>query len=500
VEGLATRLDRPHPPGEYSVVVVGSGPGGLQTSYCLTRLGVPHAVISRDDSPGGMFREFPVFQRLLSWTQVDAVAERATREYEWYDHNSLVADEPENRALVARELDRSWIVPTRQEMERGLAAFAEQTAIRVRYGCEWLGTRREEDTWILETSDGDYRARAVVFALGVTEPWKSDIAGVEDVPHYGETRPREEYAGKDVIVVGKRNSAFELAEGLEPWARTITLISPRPVDTSVLALSTVRARYMQPIEVHQYGGPGGTFALDASIERIERRDGGYHVLAHGTTTPGALEVGADEAIVATGFLAPVLDLPSHGLSMVAQGKVPALTPYWEGIGTPGLYFAGNATQGAAGLRKNGVFSVSAAVHGFRYNARVLARHVAETHAGLAPVRPELARADGEALLVRELARAPELWAQKSYLARVVSFADGAARDEGVQPLAHFVDASGPDAVAAAIEMDERANIRPIVYVRRGGEVAERPLTPDALHRYEREETRRELAAALVELR
>src|SRR3712207_7579751 len=44
---------------------------------------------------------------------------------------------------------------------------------------------------------------------------------------------------------------------------------------------------------------------------------------------------------------------------VAQGRVPALTPYWEGVGTPDLYFAGNATQGAAGLRKNGVFSVSA---------------------------------------------------------------------------------------------------------------------------------------------
>ena len=480
-------------------MVVGSGPGGLQTSYCLSRLGVAHAVISRDEFPGGMFREFPVFQRLLSWTQVDAVAERGTREYEWYDHNSLVAEEPENRALVAQELDRSWIVPSRDEMERGLAAFAERTAIPVRYGCEWQGTRREDDAWILETSDGEYRASAVVFALGVTEPWKSDIAGVDAVPHYGEARPREEYAGKDVIVVGKRNSAFELAEGLEPWARTITLISPRPVDTSVLALSTVRARYLQPIEVHQYGGPGGTFALDASIERIERRDGGYRVLAHGTTTPGTLEVEADEAIVATGFLAPVRDLPSHGLSMVAQGRIPALTPYWEGIGTPGLYFAGNATQGAPGLRKNGVFSVSAAVHGFRYNARVLARHVAERHAGIASERPELSREDSGSLLVREIARAPELWAQKSYLARVVSFVDGAARDEGVEPLAHFVDAGGPDAVAAAIEMDERANVRPILYVRRGGEVVERPLSPDALHRYDRDETRREVAAEITEI-
>jgi thioredoxin reductase len=497
VEGLS---GRPHPPGRYPVVVVGSGPGGLQTSYFLGKLGVPHAVLSRDDAPGGMFRTFPVYQRLLSWTQVDAIEERGTRAYEWYDHNSLVADEAENQALVAAELDRSWIVPSRPEMERGLVAFAERTGIRVRYGCEWSGTRREGDEWVLETSDGEYRASAVVFALGVTEPWKSEIPGVENAPHYGEARPREEYAGKDVLVIGKRNSAFEVAEGLEPWARTVTLVSPRPVDTSVLALSTVRARYLQPLEVHQYGGPGGTFALDAAIDRIERTERGFRIEARGTTTPGELVVEADEAIVATGFRAPVQDLPAVGLTMVAQGRIPALTPYWEGVGTPGIYFAGNATQGSPGLRKNGVFSVSAAVHGFRYNARVLARHVAEAHAGIAPERRELTREDGVRLLVDELARGPEVWAQKGYLARVVSFMDGRARDDGIEPLAHFVDAGGPDGIAAAIEMDEEATVRPVLYRRRGGEVAEQPLTPHPLHRYDTADTRRELESSLSELR
>src|ERR1035437_4247834 len=50
---------RPFPPGEYPLVVVGSGPGGLQVSYSLSRLGVKHAVISADPAPGGMFCRFP---------------------------------------------------------------------------------------------------------------------------------------------------------------------------------------------------------------------------------------------------------------------------------------------------------------------------------------------------------------------------------------------------------------------------------------------------------
>ncbi|MBA2570168.1 MAG: hypothetical protein H0V04_03185, partial [Chloroflexi bacterium] len=57
--------ERPHPPGDYPIVVVGSGPGGIQTSYSLSRLGIRHAAISADPSPGGMFRRFPFFQRLL---------------------------------------------------------------------------------------------------------------------------------------------------------------------------------------------------------------------------------------------------------------------------------------------------------------------------------------------------------------------------------------------------------------------------------------------------
>ena len=89
----AVREEGPFPPGDYPVVVVGSGPGGLQASYCLSRLGVEHAVLSQDDTPGGMFRLYPIFQRLLSWSKPDAPAEPGTRAYEWYDHNSLVAEE-----------------------------------------------------------------------------------------------------------------------------------------------------------------------------------------------------------------------------------------------------------------------------------------------------------------------------------------------------------------------------------------------------------------------
>jgi thioredoxin reductase len=485
-----SRDDRPFPPGDYPVVVVGSGPGGLQASYCLSRLGVEHAVISRDDAPGGMFRLYPIFQRLLSWSKPDAPAEQGTRAYEWYDHNSLLAEEPDNQALVPGFMDRTYMVPSREEMERGLEAFARRVPVAVRYGCVWEGTRREDDgRLVLTTSDGEYRAQAVVFAIGVTTPWLSPIAGIETVPHYVATRPPAEYRDRSVFVIGKRNSGFEIADGLLPWARRVILGSPRPVQTAVIAQATVRVRYLQPYEDAALGG--GTFALDLAVERIERTERGWRILGNGTTKPGPIDLEVDAAIAATGFSAPLLDLGDLGVRTVSQGRIPALTPFWESEPGSGIYFAGNTTQGAPGLRKHGVGAASPAVHGFRYNARIMARHLAASHLGLR-VSGERVEGDVVPYLLAELTTAPELWAQKSYLARTVS-ADGGS---DIVPLAHFLDAPGPDAVAVAVEMDAGGETYPAVYLRRDGEIAERTLPPHLLNDFRGPEHEGELRALL----
>jgi thioredoxin reductase len=480
---------RPFPPGEYPVVVVGSGPGGLQTSYCLSRAGIEHAVISADTAPGGMFRKWPIYQRLLSWTKPDAPAERCSREYEWYDHNSLVAEERECQSLVANEMDRSFMVPSCAEMTRGLSAFADKAGVAVRYGCRWEATSRDERGFTLTTSDGEYRARFVVFAIGVTEPWKSTIPGIQAVPHYAETRPPNEYEGKSVLVIGKRNSGFEVADGLEPWARQVFLVSPRPVQTSVLALSTVRVRYFQPLEDASWGG--GTFALDAAVEAIERTGDGFRMRAQGTTRPGEIVLETDTAIAATGFRTPLLDLPDLGVTTVGDGRIPALTPYWESTGLPNVYFAGNAMQGAAGLRKNGVGSASGTVSGYRYNARLLARHVAE-RLGSLPQLERIPKKQAASFLASELKCAPELWAQKGYLTRAI-YPDGST---DIVPLAHFLDNCARGSVAVTIEMNAEGEIYPVAYSRQREEIDERELPPHHLHGYAREEYVRELQSLL----
>ena len=478
-------------------MVVGSGPGGLQLSYALTRLGIDHAVLSDDPAPGGMFRRWPIFQRMLSWTKPYTGLERRSRDYERYDWNSLLADEEDARAVMAGLMDGTSYFPSRPEMEHGLQTFAERAGIRVRYGCRWESTRREDDHFTLTTSDGEYRAPLLVFAVGVAQPYRPPIPGLDRVPHYGELRAADSYADRRVFIVGKQNSGFEIATGLLPYARQLVLASPSATRLSVntRSLVGVRARYVQPYEDAALAG--GVVILDTTIEAVTAAGNGYRVRTHSAHEGGELTFEADDVIAATGFTAPLRDLPALGVATVGQSKVPVQTPFFESATVPGIYFAGTITQGAPGLKKHGIPSNSGAVQGHRYNARLLARHLAETRFQLAPARPRLESTSVIPLLLGEASRGPELWHQRSYLSRVISTdPEQGIVDEGIVPLAHFIDAPGPDAVAIALESNGVTDPYPAVYVRHANVISEHLLAPHPLLQFEGAEYVRALHEAL----
>ena len=502
--------DRPFPPGDYPVVVVGSGAGAIQVAYALRRLGIEPAVISADPAPGGMFRRWPFFQRLLSWTKPYAPVERSSRAYERYDWNSLIADEPEHRSLMPSFMDGTSYFPSRPEMEKNLATFAERTGTRIRYDTPWTATRREDgpdgERFVLETPDGEYRARVAIFAVGVAQPNAPSTPGIELSQHYADVRPAETYAGRRVFLIGKSVSAFELATGLLQWARQLILVSPSPVKLSVdtRSLVGVRARYVQPYEDHVLGG--GVSVLDASIDSIERGEGEALVVRTRRSADGSeLVIDVDDVINATGFVCPLLDLPGLGVNTFGQARLPAQTPYWESASVPGIFFAGTIGQGSAGLKKHGLPANSGAVHGARYNARVLAAHVARTVFGQERDRPPIAPGDLVTTITSELATAPELWHQRAYLARAISL-DAAAgpRDEGIVPLAAFVDGLGDDgsgdALAVTLEADGTGAIYPVIYLRRAGRIEERMIEPDPLLRFDTDAVRGRVEAIVDEAR
>ena len=179
----------------------------------------------------------------------------------------------------------------------------------------------------------------------------------------------------------------------------------------------------------------------------------------------------DEVIAATGFRAPLLDLEQVGVTVFGRSGLPILTNAYESATAPGIYFAGTISQAVSGLKKYGIAANSGAVHGHRYNARLLVEDVAARYFGRQRSRPELPSGDVVDRLLEAATTAPELWHQKSYLARAISRdPDGLVRDEGIVSLAEYVDTAGPDGAAITVETDDRGDIHPAVYVRRRGRV------------------------------
>ena len=135
------------------------------------------------------------------------------------------------------------------------------------------------------------------------------------------------------------------------------------------------------------------------------------------------------------------------------------------------------------------------MNGLRYNARVLARHLAE-RLGYGQPRPILRPEAVVPYLLAEIARAPELWIQKGYLARVVAFTEAGIRDDGILPLEYFVDGVGEDSAAVAVEMDANGTIYPGVYLRREGRLTEHHLDPHPTYAFDSEAHRAGLEALL----
>jgi hypothetical protein len=126
----------------------------------------------------------------------------------------------------------------------------------------------------------------------------------------------------------------------------------------------------------------------------------------------------------------------------------------------------------------------------------MVRHLAQRFFDVEPDRPVIRPENAVDFLLDEATNAPELWHQKSYLARAVTHEpDGTLRDEGIMSLADFVDSTGPDAVAITVETDDTGSIHPCVYVRRRGRVdGDATLDPSPLHDYRTTAHRSQLQA------
>ncbi|MEU1969585.1 NAD(P)-binding domain-containing protein [Micromonospora sediminicola] len=414
--------------GEYTYVIVGAGPAGLQLSYYLQQHGADYVTLERALGAGEFFRRFPRHRRLISLNKVHTDSTDPEIRLRW-DWNSLLNDCPD--LLFPRFSDE--YLPAADDLVRYLGEFQKVHGLNVRYGTTVQRISRVDDGFLLRTDQGTVRARCLVVATGWTLPFVPAIKGIEHAIGYEDMDvDPETYAGQRVLILGKGNSAFETASSILGKASMVHLASRHPLR---LAWNTkhpgdVRGQYGAILDSYQFKTLHSV--LDCRIDEIRPVDGRYQVsITYSHADGETAELDYHTVLRCTGFRMDT-SMFDDGCrpDMIRDDRMPGLRPDWQSSNIDGLYFAGTIAQARDVKHASSPF-----IDGFRYNLRTFTRILRERYEGV-PLPFTKAPGHSTALAALMLDRvnwSSALWTQFEYLCDVF------VRDPATGDFLHYED-------------------------------------------------------------
>ena len=349
----------------HRVIIVGSGAGGIQLAYCLKQANIDYLVLDRATAAGSFFEQFPVRRTLLSINKINTGVTDPVKNLRW-DWNSLISDEMD---LRFGQLDHDFY-PHADSFVQYLRDFCDRMELRVVFNCNVQSVSQNNRTFLLQTTQGEYTCDLLVFATGTSVPYLPNIPGAALAERYGSHDCSiEGCRNKEILIIGKGNSAFETADGFLSQAARIHLISPGDLRMAWRShfpghLRQINSPFNETFTLKQQNA-----VLSGRIDSIERENGRFVVNIVYKSNGLAVTYRYDRVILCTGFMFDSTPFTKTSMpALIHDDKLPALTSQWESTNVNGLYFCGSLMQ-SNDYKK----SASAFIHGIRYNARVLSR-------------------------------------------------------------------------------------------------------------------------------
>ena len=347
----------------HQVVIIGAGPGGLQLAQCLGRHNIDYVVLERAARAGSFFEKYPMRRTLLSVNKVHTGIDDSIKNLRW-DWNSLIT---ETMQLKFGSYDRAFY-PDADALVRYLNDFVASENLNVDYHCNVQRIDQCDGRFVLQTTAGDYCCAYLVVATGTPLPYVPSFPGAELAERYDSyDRSTERAKNKDILIIGKGNSAFETADEFLPYAARIHLFSPQYLKTAGLThfpghLRQINSPFNETFVLKQQNA-----VLNGTIDSIERLAAKFLVKVRYTENGHPATFNYDRVILCTGFVFDMSPFAENAKPELAfNGKLPALTCHWESTNIPRLFFCGSLMQ-ANDYKK----SASAFIHGMRYNACTL---------------------------------------------------------------------------------------------------------------------------------
>jgi thioredoxin reductase len=423
-------------------VVIGAGPAGLQLGAFLQRAGRPYVIVEAGSAAGTFYRTFPRHRRMISINKPHTGWDDPELNLRM-DWNSLLTDDPD--LLFTRYTDRYF--PHADDYLRYLADYAAAHRLNVEYDTRVTSIEREPDGPFVVTDEHDRlrRARRVVVATGFGGPYLPPIPGIELAEGYGDVSvDPDDFTDQRVLIIGKGNSAFETANNLVERAAVIHVVGPRSIRFAWRTHFIGHLRAINNDFLDTYALKSQNMVLDATVLRIEPAEsagrpptGELAVTLSYARRDRTVRLVYDRVIACTGFrMDTSIFAAGCRPELTINDRFPALTPEWESVNVPDMFFAGTLTQSLDFKQHTSAF-----IHGFRYGVRALHRMLERRYEDVAwphrelPVEPvQLA----DAVLGR-VNRSSGLWQQYAFLCDVIVLDGEVARYHEEVPIAHVLD-------------------------------------------------------------
>jgi thioredoxin reductase len=394
-------------------LIVGAGPAGLQLGYFLERSGQDYLIVEAADVPGAFFRTYPRRRELISFNKTHSVYQDPEVRLRW-DWNSLLTDD----GCYPFERYSRRLYPTADEMLTYLAAFAEQFGLRVAYGC-----RVHQVTVVpgggfrVDAGPRRFSCRYLVVATGLPQPYVPPIPGIEHSEGYESVAlDPASYEGQRVLIIGKGNSGFEIADTILDHAALVHLASPHPLRFAWQTRHPghLRGQYSRILDMYQLKTLNG--ALDCVIDSIAPEGGELVASITYSHADGEQEqLAYDRVVRCTGFRFDADPFATCQPAPTGNGRLPDMTSEWESVNIPNLFYAGTLMQARDYRRASSAF-----IDGFRYNIRTLHALLGRREGGSLGCQELAGTADTlEAAVIERVSRTSALWAQFGFLCDVL---------------------------------------------------------------------------------
>lgn len=349
---------------EFEYLIIGAGPAGLQLGYFLENANRNYLILEAGDTSGTFFKNFPRHKKLISINKVYTGYDDPEINLRW-DWNSLLSDSEEMRF---KNYSRDYF-PHSEDLVRYLKDFADNFNLKIKYNCKVVRIVKKDKFMVIDSNGNLYSAARLIIATGFSKPYIPLIPGIKLAENYTDVSINpEDFTNQRVLIIGKGNSGFEIADNLLATASLIHISSPTPVSMAWKTKYVGHLRAVNNNILDTYQLKSQNVTLDATVDKIEYRKGQYIVtFTYEHANAEVEDLIYDRVIVCTGFRfdASIFD-ESYRPELAIYNRFPAQTSEWESTNVKDLYFVGVLSHMRDYKKKQSGF-----IHGFRYNIRAL---------------------------------------------------------------------------------------------------------------------------------